>query len=91
MQYIEVPLEEAIKRCKKETKVLVAVQDLESDNTDIIFVQKKKSDCEEVFKDVKTVASLCDDFVNQLKLFTEKQDIYNIQPIGIQKIVLLRE
>ena len=50
--------------------------------------------CEEynkIFEDVKTVASMCDDFVKQLRLFTEKQNIYNIEPRGIQKIILLKE
>ena len=44
-----------------------------------------------LFEDVKTVASMCDDFVKQLRLFTEKQNIYNIEPRGIQKIILLKE
>ena len=44
-----------------------------------------------MFEDVKTVASACDDFVKQLRLFTEKQNIYNIEPRGIQKIILLKE
>ena len=91
MQYVEMTIEEAMKRCRKNKKVLVAVQDLKDDNIDIVFVPKKRSEYDSMFKDVKTVASLCDDFVKQLKLFTEKQDIYNIQPIGIQKIILLKE
>lgn len=44
-----------------------------------------------IFEDVKRVASLCDDFVKQLRLFTEKQDIRNIKPYGIQRTVLLKE
>ena len=44
-----------------------------------------------MFEDVKTAASLCNDFVRQLNLFTERQDIRNIKPQGFQKIVLLRE
>ncbi len=91
MQYVEMSLEEARKRCKKNAKVLVATQDLTDDNKDIIFVQKRGSDYDEIFEDVKTVFSLYDDFVRQLKLFTEKQDIRNIKPYGIQRIVLLKE
>ncbi len=91
MQYVEMSIEEAMKRCKKNAKILVATQDLADDNTDIIFISKKENEYNEVFNDVKTVASLCSDFVNQLKLFTEKQDIRNIRPYGIQKIVLLKE
>lgn len=91
MRYVEISIDEAIKKCKKNAKILVAIQDLEDDDVDIVFVQKKSSDYQEVFEDVKTVASLCDDFVKQLKLFTEKQDIKNIQPCGIQKTVLLKQ
>lgn len=91
MQYVEMPIEEAIKKCKKNAKILVATQDLADNDTEIIFVQKRGSDYKEVFEDVKTVASLSDDLVKQLKLFTEKQDIMNIRPYGIQRIIILRE
>lgn len=91
MKYIEVSLEEAIKRCKKNVKVLVAEQDLTDCNVDTVFVSKAKKDLDDVFEGVQTVASLYDDFVNQLKLFTEKQDIRNIRPYGIQRTVLLKE
>ena len=91
MRYIEMSVEEAIKKCKKNAKILVAIQDLADENVDTVFVQKKGRDCKEVFEDVKTVASLCDDFISQLKLFTEKQDIRDIRPYGIQRTVLLRE
>lgn len=91
MQYVEMSIEEAMKKCKKNAKILVATQDLTDDNADIIFVQKRENEYSEVFEDVKTVISLYDDFVKQLKLFTEKQDIRNIRPYGIQRTVLLRE
>ena len=91
MKYIEMTIEEAMKRCNKNKKVLVAVQDLEDENIDIVFVKKEKSEYEEIFEDVKTVASACDDFVKHLRLFTEKQNIYKIEPRGIEKIVLLKE
>ena len=91
MKYIEMTIEEAMKRCNKNKKVLVAVQDLEDENIDIVFVKKEKSEYEEIFEDVKTVASACDDLVKHLRLFTEKQNIYNIEPRGIEKIVLLKE
>lgn len=58
---------------------------------EIIFVQKRGSD-KEIFENVKTVASLGDNFVEQLRLFTEKQeDLREIRPYGIQRIALLRE
>lgn len=91
MRYVEMTIEEAMKRCNKNKKVLVAIQDLEDDNTDTIFVQKCSGEYQSMFEDVKTVASACDDLVKQLRLFTEKQNIYNIKPHGLQKIVLLKE
>lgn len=89
--YVEMTIDEAIKRCNKNARVLVSIQDLEQEDVDILFIKKEKKDYNKMFEDVKTVASVCDDFVKQLKLFTEKQDIYNIKPKGVQKIILLRE
>lgn len=91
MQYVEMSVEEAMKKCKKNAKILVAIQDLADESVDIVFVQRRGSDYKEVFEDVKTVASLCDEFISQLKLFTEKQDIRDIRPYGMQKTVMLRE
>ena len=91
MRYVEMTIEEAMKRCNKNKKVLVAVQDLEDDNADVVFVQNGRNEYLSMFEDVKTVASACDDFVKQLRLFTEKQNIYNVEPRGIQKIILLKE
>ena len=91
MRYVEMTIEEAMKRCNKNKKVLVAIQDLEDDSVDTVFVQKERSEYQSMFEDVKTVASACDDFVKQLRLFTEKQNIFNIEPKGIQKIILLKE
>lgn len=91
MRYIEMSLDEAIKTCKKSARILVAEQDLNEKNVDIVFVQRKGKDCEDVFEDIKTVASMSDDLVEQLDLFTEKQDIRNIRPYGTRRIVILRE
>lgn len=91
MQYVEMSVEEAMKKCKKNAKILVAIQDLADESIDTVFVQKRGNEYKDVFEDVKTVASLCDDFISQLKLFTEKQDIMSIRPYGIQKTVLLKE
>lgn len=90
--YIEMTIEEAMKKCNKNTKVLVAIQDLEKEDDEIVFVQKKKREYDSIFEDAKTVLSMCDDFIKELNVFTEKQpDIYNIRPHGLQKIVLLKE
>lgn len=91
MQYVEMTIEEAMKYCNKNAKVLVAIQNLEDEDCDIVFVKKRRSEYQSMFDDVKTVASICDDFVKQLRLFTEKQNIPNIQPHGLQKTILLKE
>ena len=92
MKYVEMTIEEAMKKCNKNTKVLVAIQDLEKEDDEIVFVQKKKREYGSIFEDAKTVLSMCDDFIKELNVFTEKQpDIYNIRPHGLQKIVLLKE
>lgn len=91
MRYVEVTIEEAMKRCKKNAKVLVAEQDLENEDCNIIFVTKGRKEYDDLFKDIQTAASLSDDFVKQLRLFTEHQEIPNIRPHGIQKIILIKE
>lgn len=91
IQYVEMTIEEAMKSCNKNTKVLVAIQNLEDDDCNIIFVKKRRNEYQEIFDGVKTAASICDDFVNQLRLFTEKQNILNIEPRGFQKTILLKE
>lgn len=90
MKYIEMTVEEAMKICNKNDRVLVAVQDLEDEDCNVSFVKKRKGDYDSIFEDVKTVASACDDFVKQLKLFTETQNIYNVEPHGLQKIVIIK-
>lgn len=93
MKLIEMTVEDAMQLCGKQAKVLVAVQDLEEENIDIDiqFVQKRKEEYNQLFSDVETVASMCDDFVKQLRCFTHKQDLKNIKPIGVQKIVLINK
>ena len=44
MRYVEMTIEVAMKRCNKNKKVLVAIQDLEDENVDVIFVQKERSE-----------------------------------------------
>lgn len=94
MKYIEVTTEEAIKllQSSKGKKVMVAITELETvKNIDSQFYPRLKLDCETMIKDAETIASYCDDFVKQLKVFTEIQpDIMNLKPKGIQNIILLR-
>ena len=91
MKLVEMTVDEAREVLGGQAKVLVAIQNLE-DETDINirFSHKKKEDYEHILSDVETVASICDDFVKQLRCFTVKQDLKNIIPRGVQKIVLIR-
>ncbi len=89
--FIEMTVEEAMKLCGKNAKVLVAVKNLENEeDTENVFVKKTKKDYDELFQDAKTVAALFDDFFKQLQLYNVKQDIYNVKSKGIQKTILLR-
>lgn len=89
--FIEMTVEEAQKLCKKNARVLVAIKDLENEeDTESIFVKKSRKDYDELFQDAKTVCATRDDFVKLLKLYTVKQDIYNVKPNGLQKTILLR-
>ena len=79
MKLIEMTVEDALKVCGKQGKVLVAVQDMEQQSDDdIIFELKKREEYNKIFEDVVTVASQMDDIVKQLRCFTVKQDIRNI-------------
>ncbi len=91
MKYIEMTVEEAMRFCDKNDKVLVAIHDLESEDTDVMFVQKRRKDYRDIFRDAQTISSMCDNLIKELSVFTEKQDLTNIQPKGLHKIVLLKE
>lgn len=91
MKLVEMTVEDALKVCGKQGKVLVAVQDMEQQSDDdIIFELKKRDEYQKIFEDVVTVASQMDDLVKQLRCYTCKQNIMDIKPIGVQKIVLLK-
>ncbi len=92
MRYVEMTTDEAIEVLKKSKgkKVLVAIQDLNNDEP-VFFYPKLKSDCIVMIEEAETISSVSDDFVRQLRLFSEKQrDLINIIPKGLQKTILLR-
>lgn len=91
MKFVEMTVEDAMKYCNKNDKVLVAVHDLENEDMDVVFEQKRRNDYGDIFRDAKTISSMCDDLIKELSVFTEKQDLANIRPRGLHKIVLLRE
>ena len=94
MNYLEVTTEEAIEMLKKSNgkRVLVVTKNLESGEDEVVFCAWLKSECEGMIQEAKTISAMCDDFVNKLDLYTEQQkDLYNIQPIGFQQTILLKD
>ena len=94
MKYVEMTIEEALEYNKgnKSKIVLVAVQDLEKDEEDVVFIRRSKLECENIIKEAETIARVYDDFMNQLRVFNKKQlDIRNIRPYGRLSTILLKE
>jgi hypothetical protein len=84
-------IDEAVKYCKGK-KVLVAEQDLESENEVIGFERKTFQECKEIIERSETIAKICDDFLNQLRVFSEKQeDVISIRPIGTMSTILVHD
>uniref|UniRef100_UPI0004B02671 hypothetical protein n=1 Tax=Clostridium sp. 12(A) TaxID=1163671 RepID=UPI0004B02671 len=93
MHYVEMTIEEANEYYKgtKGKTVLVAVQDLEKDDV-VEFTKRNKDECVNIINEAETIARVYDDFINQLRVFTEKQsDIRNIVPRGKLSTILLKE
>lgn len=92
MRYVEMTIEEAVKNCKGK-KVLVAEQDLEKSKNEVVgFERKTFQECKEIIERSETIAKICDDFLNQLRVFSEKQDdIMNIRPVGKMSTILVRD
>lgn len=93
MKYIEMTTEEAIEVLKrsKGKKVCMAVHDLTCDDLNEEFHLLTKTECNVMIQNAKTIASLFDDFAKSLSLYTEKQNIRDIKPIGLERIILLKE
>lgn len=93
MKYVEMTVDEAIEvlQRSKGKRVMVAIRDLENDEP-ALFCPRLKTECETMLYKAETIASACDEFVKQLRLYTEKQkDIVNIRHLGYQQIILLKE
>lgn len=93
MEINEETIDSAIQLLKKSKgkKVLVAIQDLEDEDDDVVsFYPKLKSECEEIITEAATIASVCDGFVHKLNAFTQRQDITDIICKGKQSTILLK-
>lgn len=94
MAYMEITADKAVEFLKKSKGeiVLVAVYDF-GKNDVALFRPKFKSVCLSMIEEAETIGAICSDadFVRQLNLFSEKQDIHNIKNFGIQRVILLNE
>ena len=76
MSYIMMTVEEVKKYAKKDAIVLVATQDLTSQDCNVDFVKKKFGECTDIIGSAKTIANICDEFVNQLRVFSDESTGY---------------
>lgn len=91
MQYIMVSIEEAKKIAKKDAVVLIAINDLEANDCNVEFRRQSFGECEKLIKEAETIARVYDDFVNQLRVFSEKQvDVINYKNQGKLSTILLK-
>lgn len=89
--YIEMTIKEALELNKgdKNSKVLVAISDLEDDEV-VNFVKKTRRECDAIIRQAETIAHSCDEFMDSLMCYSEKQDIERIVPIGRISTILMR-
>nr|DAW05621.1 MAG TPA: hypothetical protein [Caudoviricetes sp.] len=91
MSYIMMTVEEVKKYAKKDAIVLVATQDLTSQDCNVDFVKKKFGECTDIIGSAKTIANICDEFANQLRVFSDTQkDPINYEPVGYLNTILFR-
>ena len=91
MSYIMMTVEDVKKYAKKDAIVLVATQDLTSQDCNVDFVKKKFGECTDIIGSAKTIANICDEFANQLRVFSDTQkDPINYEPVGYLNTILFR-
>lgn len=91
MQYVMVSAEEVNKIAKRGAVVLLAVTDLETNDCNVEFKKQTFGECENLIKEAETIARVYDDFVNQLRVFSEHQiDVINYEPKGRLGTILLK-
>lgn len=92
MEYIIMSLEEAKKVAKKDAVVLVCKQDLEKEDCNLGFTKKRFCECNNILEEAATVAKVCDEFMNQLRVFSETQsDVLNYERKGILNTILINK
>lgn len=73
MEYVVMSLEEAKKVAKKDAIVLVSKQDLTNPDCNIVFKKKRFGECHNILEEAATIAKVCDNFANQLMVFSDIQ------------------
>ena len=93
MQYVEMSIEEALKIFKGDVSktVLVAVKDLEKDDDIQSFEKVGISRCKRIIKSSSTIIGIDDDLLKQLLLYSKKQNIQSIKPIGTMTRIVYKE
>lgn len=87
MKYVN--LDNAVKELDGTKSALVAIHDLKNKKEVTSFVKKTKEECRELLKNAKTIVIKRDDgFVREMDLFSCKQDIKDVKPIGSEVIIL---
>ena len=85
MEYIELTIEDALKlfRGDNSKTVLVAVKDLENEKDTLQrFEHITEYRCGGIIKKSKTICHSKDDVISHLLLFSDKQNLWDIKPIG---------
>ena len=92
MEYVFMTIDQAQKFLKKDTMVMVASRDLEQTDCNCQFAQKRFGDCTNIFEEAQTVAKVVDDFMNQLRIFSDRQlDPINYDAHGKMCIMLFNK
>lgn len=94
MKYIEMSIEDALKIFKgdKSQTVLVAVKDLENEGDTLQPLKKiGVPKCRKIIKSSKTIVGSEDDLLKYLLLYSRKQNIQSIKPIGTMTRIVYKE
>ena len=73
----------------KDCVVMFADDNLE-DERPVMFIRKRKDECYPIVEKAASIATVLDDFIAQVNLYTEKQDLPDIKPQGRREIIMLR-
>ena len=73
----------------RDVVVMFAEDDLEN-QTPVMFIKRAKDECYPIVEKAASIATVLDDFIAQVNLYTEKQDLPSVKPQGRREIIMLR-